>query len=139
MDVVVKVVLDQKEYDRLIEIERKYGELSREQSSSAQKHTGDGLPLCSCKTKTTVPLSQVIVENTEAHALKQPIPGILPSITTSREDEGRIALRTPISGEGMTSSATPTSDSAIGFYDGKQMYPWYYIGTKTKSTKSTAS
>ncbi len=91
MDVIVKVVIDQKEYDRLIDIERKYTHLAssnnvQNSSASRQSQSGHGYShVCHCRDTQSshLPLSQIIAENTEADAVCR-----ARRITTSRE-EGR--------------------------------------------------
>ncbi len=134
MDVVVKVVLDQKEYDRLLEIERKYNALSNQQSSAINQGGGGADSTCSCQ-RSPPPLSQVIAENIEKHALKQPIPGILPSITSPEDITPSTSGSQPKSYAQHTHIAreSHSNEDDIGFYDGKKMYPWYFIGTPKKN------
>ncbi len=105
MEIAVKVVLDQKEYDRLLDVEKKYNDLLAHHESihqhehvkqrettqpTAQKsytQTGAGAGgNCACQSK-DVPLSQIIAENVESDAVQTPIAGILPSITTPTDSE----------------------------------------------------
>ncbi len=137
MDVVVKVILEQKEYERLLEIERKYTELlAHEKDTTKPRHqTGSGGSGCHCADRSTpnVPLSQVIIENTEAHGVKKPLPGSLPSITTTplddnREEEGESYATPSTSKSSEGKSHKKNFDHETGFYDGSEMYPWYFIG-----------
>ena len=131
MDVVVKVVIDQKEYDRLLDIEKKYNELAK--SSAVKEHQNQsGLgDKCYCRKGPSLPLSQIIAENTEAHAVQPPIAGILPSITTSNEDTQKE------SGSLVPSSSQPQSTGTVDERDighRRKIYPWYYIGIPDDKT-----
>ena len=89
MDFIVKVVIDQKEYDRLLDIEQKYNKLSEQCSNatSEPKHTNQtGSGYCHCERNKSIPLSQIVTENTDLHAVQPPIAGILPSITVPPEN-----------------------------------------------------
>ncbi len=145
MDVIVKVVLDQKEYDRLLEIERKYNQL--ENISSHQK--GAGERACECQDGggqgQSLSLSQIIAENSAADAVERPIAGILPAITTVENEEDNVNTTVKGSGKTQSDNKTPkkqkkrtkkslTFDSLtekekeeLGFP--RFIYPWYYIGS----------
>ncbi len=150
MDITVKVVLDEKEYDRLLEIEKKYNELAAHhshfhhpiketaESTGAIKRSdviqgGSGAEKCYCKTagsSNSLPLSQIIAKNTEAHAVKTPIASVLPSIT-SNEETPTTAEEPEKNREEKRKKLTFTSLSQdeleeLGYP--QMIYPWYYIG-----------
>ncbi len=149
MDVCVKVVLDQKEYDRLLEIEKKFNQLEgiKKSHQEGAGSAGSGLTSsCRCQEGAgeALPLSQIIAENTAAHAVERPMPGILPAITTN-EDEStttRQEMKTETNGKSPKrskkekkkteqktltfSSLTEKEKEELGFP--RFLYPWYYIG-----------
>ncbi len=146
MDIIVKVVLDQKEYERLLEIERKYNELS---GSAHKQHKGAGNDICECQEGggESLPLSQIIAENTAAQAVQRPLPGILPAITSVENEESEPksepksenrlkhpnivqAKRKKGKNEKKTltfKSLTKEEKEELGFPS--VVYPWYYIGS----------
>ena len=142
MDVIVKVVIDQKEYDRLIDIERKYTHLASTssdhiQNSVASHQSGHGnSQFCHCQQTQSpnIPLSQIVAENTEADAVQPPLPGILPSITMRRSPEPPLNIefnntKKESKGKKAEKEAGAQEEetfSAIGHR--KSVYPWYYIG-----------
>ncbi len=71
MALVAKVVLDAREYDRLLNVEKKYNQLIK-----GQEQTGKG---CQCNTSDS--LSQSIAINDQQKGLHTPIPAVLPPIT----------------------------------------------------------
>ncbi len=133
MDIVVKVIIDEKEYNRLLEIERRYKELS----SSNQSGHGN---VCHCAptdgtdgsdgSSKTLPLSEIVARNAEKHAVDTPIPGILPSITDPTTEAQNTR---PIGGKGQektkddgTGSEIERTIDTLGV--AKFVHPWYYIG-----------
>ncbi len=145
MDVVVKVVLDEKEYDRLLDIERKYNDLA------GQK--GAGSDACSCQAGggKAPPLSQIIVENATAHAIDRPVAGVLPSITApDREESAKQVIPPGTSGLDVQNlhadvkhqketsskkhkkkvlsfnSLTEAEKEELGYP--RAVFPWYFIG-----------
>ena len=145
MDVCVKVVLDQKEYDRLLEIERKYNQLAGVRNS--QQH-GAGAGNCACQQGQgegdSVSLSQIIAENTAKDAVKRPLPGILPAITTPVEDTTYLnsdpQTKKRKKPKRKTTKSTTKSPKAVVTFSSlsskekeelgfpQTFYPWYYIG-----------
>ncbi len=136
MDISVKVILEEKEYQRLLDIETKYKELLSKQAQAHGNQGGDG-NLCRCHTESDTPLTQIIAENKEAHALKSPVAGILPSITApdeSRENELNVrkaSASTPepvenLSAKARTSQKDNASNDDVGYHE--FVLPWYYIG-----------
>ena len=135
MDICVKVILDQKEYDRLLEIERKYKQLAAVEAS--HQH-GAGNCQCQQGEGDTVPLSQIIAENSAKDAVKRPLPGILPAITTPIEDTTNLTVEPKTKKDkkeqkGKTRKSVVTLSSLsskekeeLGFP--RTFYPWYYIG-----------
>ena len=133
MDVTVKVIIDEKEYERLLQIEKKYKEISTNQSGAGNK-------TCSCnfsKTK-NLPLDEIVARNEEEHAVEKPIAEILPSITIPSQSEQS-------SSNSLTSSLTKKREKKTiarkvdaGKKHGtdieeslgvtKFVYPWYFIG-----------
>ncbi len=130
MDIVVKVIIDEKEYDRLLEIERRYNELSRVTSKS---QAGAG-KVCQCINK-DMPLNEIVTRNEEQNAVSTPIPGVLPSITVPLDTNLHTTVnkleKTPdtadTGGEGAGESHT-TEDLGIV----KFVHPWYFIGPPHK-------
>ncbi len=145
MDVVVKVLIDAKEYDRLLEIERKFKEVSDTPTSSTSQSGAGTLQNCSCagssKAEKYDTLDQIVTLNEEADAVKPPIPGVLPSITTTPSAEPSINNRqkesikerkkTEKKGVNKTGSGDISEDHSeelekLGIV--KFVHPWYYIG-----------
>ncbi len=140
MSVVVKVIIDEKEYDRLVEIEQKYKELSQTTTSkSAISQTGAGKECyCNCAQATlrkNIPLDEIVTRNEEAQGVETPIPGILPSITVASEPgtsyEKKKSASTPaIEEKSVEKEASLVKGSGAEDELGvaKFMHPWYYIG-----------
>ena len=129
MDVVVKVIIDEKEYERLLEIERKYQELTHlSQSGTGSSHAKGS------KITSNIPLDEIVIRNEEANAVETPIAGVLPSITTPTEEGvSRSAQKQkneqPKEGAGAgeeTADSSEKKDEELGIP--KFVYPWYYIG-----------
>ncbi len=138
MDTCVKVVLDEKEYQRLLEIERKYNEVRADRH---QEGAGTRVANCSCQEgggDKSQPLSQIIAENTVAHAVERPLPGILPAITTAEESplntetdvekpkKHKKAKKKSEKKNITFNSLTAKEKEELGFP--RVFYPWYYIG-----------
>ena len=134
MDTVVKVLLDEKEYERLREIERKFQAYEKSPRITEKHYThgqrGDGeICVCSTADKEKNPdLSEVIARNEEAHALKTPLPGILPTIT-SQDGTGNLSDSPDV---GTVHDTINPSHSGIVLSEQKYMRPWYYIGPPIK-------
>ncbi len=123
MDVVVKVIIDEKEYDRLLEIERRYKDINTNQSGA-----GDD---CHCsKTKVkNIPLSEIVARNAEKHAVETPIAEVLPSITVPAVES---TSSTKGEKDKPTTSGSGSSTSEKDMLDelgvARFVHPWYYIG-----------
>ncbi len=123
MDISVKVIIEEKEYQRLLDVETKYKELI---SSKSSNQMGDG-KLCHCHESTSVPLTQIIAENQDAHALKSPVAGILPSITTSEESHEEKQSSTSLKSGASPERMEEALEDNVGYHE--FVLPWYYIGT----------
>ncbi len=99
MEVNAKILLDYKDYERLLTVEKEYHELLK--AKNEQKGAGQECPTCK---NTTKPLSQLVMENERMHALETPVPNIIPSITNPME---------------VKQSDTESRSASV---------PWYYIG-----------
>ncbi len=99
MEVNAKILLDTKEYHRLLAIERKYNTLLKEHE---QQGKGNTCPKCD---ESVDSVSKIIMDNEKKHAISTPVPGIIPSITNPLE-----------AGNNKVSSTTAPSS------------PWYYLG-----------
>ena len=135
MDVIVKVVIDQKEYDRLRDIEQRY-EASKKNSERDQDRNQIGHGNCLCvqqkeNERGAPDLSQIIAENSEANAVNPPVAGILPSITVARDTTiaSHIQPNDPDVGGLNKRRDGPVAKERqenVGFED--VWHPWYYIG-----------
>ncbi len=142
MDVVVKVIIDEKEYDRLLDIERKYNEISK--TSTVRSQSGAGIETkccCSCSDKKgrNIPLNEIVTRNSEAHAVQTPIAGVLPSITSPISDlttsstsghgiSGKNSDQNKLTESKLGTAGTgmPLDPADLGIV--KLVHPWYYIG-----------
>ncbi len=125
MDVVVKVIIDEKEYDRLLDIERRY------KAATNQNQSGAGNS-CHCTEKKDMPLSEIVARNAEKHAVDTPIADVLPSITdvAATETVGSVSKEEEHKKSG-TDQGTGSASSQHTFEElgvAKFIYPWYFIG-----------
>ncbi len=100
MEVNAKILLDTKEYQRLLAIETKYNALLKEKHE--QQGKGNTCPKCD---ESVDSVSKIIMDNEKKHAINTPVPGIIPSITNPLEE-----------GENKVSSSTVSRRE------------WYYLG-----------
>ena len=101
---VTKVFLEDREYRRLLEIEKRYNALLHE-----RKVQGGGGGQCVCQDRRPVSLSQVNAEAEKEEGLgRPPSPSVLPSITTPPQ-------------------AQVETNTAL--LDSKKL-PWYFLGPK---------
>ena len=143
MNIVVKVLIDEKEYDRLLEIERKFKEISKNAATSNLSQSGAGTACkCSCSNtkKASMPLDEIVTRNAEADDVEKPIPGILPSITNPLDEASKSKgpvkdiqktrkTKVEIAGSGSEDhQAQPMEDSEGVLGIAKFVHPWYYIG-----------
>ena len=143
MNVVVKVIIDEKEYDRLLEIERKYKEITTHSQSGQAGAGRDDACCCSVsKERENIPLDEIVTRNEEVNAVAKPIPGILPSITTPSSDDVNGKLNRTVTQQKeeerptIHEGAGPSPKGAQHLKEREReelgipkfVYPWYYIG-----------
>ncbi len=151
MDVVVKVIIDEKEYDRLLDIEQKYKDITQHNTLSlSQRGAGIAQNSASHEMQQNVPLDEIVSQNAEANAVETPIPGLLPSITTPADETSTSNIKekdtkkykkkhtkrgngkTPKLGDGAgTSKLGDSAEKAVNAENlgiVEFVYPWYYIG-----------
>ena len=118
---VVKILIDIKEYNRLLLVERSFSDLEKQiaKSSKAEKDStsvnsdGEEQKKLNQKGEGTPELTKVMMENQNNSELETPSPGILPSITLP-----------------------PSATTAPTVKD--HNLPWYYLGDLIDSKKDAS-
>ncbi len=144
----MKVVIDEKEYDRLLEVERKYKE-HLEKPIPQLSQSGKGSCRCGRLNleQKNIPLNEIITRNVEQQAVESPIPDVLPAITVPRDSPTSTSepRPNPTASEQQQQQKSATEKTKNKYPNGpgedskdekeleelgkaKFVHPWYYIG-----------